>query len=198
MTEPDQDQPGPPENSADGPAPPPPPPPPADIAQLAAERDRLNDQFLRAKAELANVLKRAERDRGLAALAIKRDFVAALLPAMDALDLAIRHGSAKAAALLEGVKAARDALSRALASQGAERIPAEGSWDPDLHHVTAAVERADLPEGTILEEIRPGWRVGSLVARHGEVVVSRRPAEQPKAEPQPPPEERKPEGRERK
>jgi molecular chaperone GrpE len=183
MTEKGQDPPGPPEAAAGAPASPPPPPPPADVEQLAAERDRLNDQFLRAKAELANVLKRAEREREQAALRVRRDFVKALLPALDALELAIKHGAEGSPALLDGLKAARDALAKALASQGAERIPAEPGqgFDPDLHHVQGAVERAEVPDGTILEEIRPGYRVGKLVARHGEVMVSKRPGPQKSA-----------------
>jgi len=167
-----------------------------ELARLAAERDRLNDQFLRAKAELSNYQKRAEREREMAALHFKRDFVRALLPALDALDLAIKHGSAQTAALVAGVQGARDALEQALVSEGAERIRASGTWDPDLHHPQAIVERADVPDGTILEEVRAGYRVGALVARHGEVVVSRRPVEGPKAGPQQPSGEAKPpEGR---
>jgi molecular chaperone GrpE len=120
----------------------------------------------------------------LAAQSIKRDFVKALLPALDALNLAIKHAGAEGGPLVEGVRAARDAFEKALAAEGAERIPAAGTWDPDLHHPQAAVERAELPDGTILEEIRPGYKVGGLVARHGEVVVSRRPAEKKSDEPE--------------
>lgn len=150
----------------------------AEIEALQAERDKLADQCLRARAETSNCLKRAERDRARAAALAKRDLVAALLPALDALELAIRHGQAELAGLRAGVEAARDALVQALAAQGVERIPAEPGrgYDPDLHHVQASVERADLAEGAIVEELRTGWRVGALVARHGEVVVARRPA----------------------
>jgi len=162
------------------------------VERLAAERDRLNDQFLRAKAELANYQKRAGRERELSALHFKRDFIRAMLPALDALDLALKHAQADPAHLLEGVRSVRDALHQALNQEGFERIPAEAGagYDPDLHRVAGVVERPELPDGTIVEELRPGYRVGSLVARHGEVLVSRRPAEKAKgdkAKPQQPP-----------
>jgi molecular chaperone GrpE len=164
------------------------------VAKLEAELAKANEQNLRARAEFANYQKRAERDRALAAQAIKRDFVKALLPALDALNLAIQHsekkgsdplavkGSDPFSSLLDGVKAARDAFEKALQAQGAVRIPATGTWDPDLHHPQAVVENAAVPNGTILEEVRPGYKVGNLVARHSEVLVSKRPAEKAREE----------------
>jgi molecular chaperone GrpE len=163
-----------------------------EFARIEAELAKANDQHLRARAELANYQKRVERDRLLASQGAKRDFIRALLPALDALNLAIKHAGPEAGALIEGVKAARDAFEKALASQGAERIASTGTWNPDLHQPQAAVEHADLPEGTIIEEIRPGYKVGGLVARHGEVVVSKRPAEKAQtAPPEPPAEDKK-------
>jgi len=47
------------------------------------------------------------------------------------------------------------------------------------------VEILCRPDGTILEEIRPGYKVGGLVARHSEVLVSKRPAEKAKEEKKP-------------
>jgi len=155
-----------------------------EMEELRAERDRLQDLHLRARAELENFRKRAARERLQAAAAAKRDLVAALLPALDALELAVRHGEEDpdAGALLEGVRAARDSIARALAAQGVERIRAEGGYDPDLHEARAVAETAELPDGHIVEELRPGYRVGGLVARHSEVVVAKRPAEKPSEE----------------
>jgi molecular chaperone GrpE len=153
--------------------------------ELAAERERLagelaekTRQHLRALADHDNYRKRVARERQEISAAAKRELVAEILPALDALNLAIRHASEASSAegLLEGVTAARDALERALVQQGAERIPASGGFDPDLHCVQAAVERDDLPDGEIIEELRPGYRFGKLVVRHSEVVVAKRPA----------------------
>lgn len=134
------------------------------------------DQFLRAKAELANYRKRVERDQAASAAAMKRSFLEGFLPALDAMDLAIKHAESDPGGLLGGIKAARDAFEKAVAAEGAERITAEPGtgYDPRLHHAHAMVERADLPEGVIVEELRPGYRIGKLVVRHGLVTVSKR------------------------
>lgn len=154
----------------------------AERDRLRSERDRKHELHLRARADLENLRKRAARERPQAAAAAKRDLVAALLPALDALDLAVKHGQqgSEPGALLKGLKAARDAIQGALAAQGVERIPADGSYDPELHQADAVVETAEFPDGSIVEELRPGYRVGGLVARHSSVLVAKRPAEQQK------------------
>lgn len=149
----------------------------AERDQLKTERDETHDRHLRARAELDNFRKRAARERAGMAAAAKRDLVAALLPALDALDLAVRHGDEGAGELLEGVKHARDSLEAALAAQGVERIPTGGAYDPDLHQADAVVQTDQHPEGSIVEELRPGYRVGNLVARHSSVVVAKKPPE---------------------
>jgi molecular chaperone GrpE len=150
----------------------------SEAEQLAAELGRQRELHLRARADLDNFRKRSARDRPLISAQVKRDLVAALLPAIDALDLAIRHADEDAdlGGFLEGVRAARDSIESALAAQGVERIPAEGSYDPELHNAQAVVPTAEHPDGAILEELRAGYRVGKLVARHTEVVVAKNSA----------------------
>jgi molecular chaperone GrpE len=150
---------------------------PGETERLSAELERQRELHLRARADFDNFRKRSARERPLIAAQVKRDMVAALLPAIDALDMAVRHAGEDAdlGDFLEGVRAARDAIESALAAQGVERIPAEGAYDPELHHVQAAVPGGDCPDGTILEELRAGYRVGKLVARHCEVVVAKNP-----------------------
>ncbi len=156
----------------------------AERDQLKTQRDEQHDQHLRARAELDNFRKRAARERPVLAAAAKRDLLAALLPALDALDLAVSHGaeSPDAAALLEGVRAARDAFEQALAYQGIERIPASQGdlFDPEIHHAGGTVEADACPDNTIVKELLSGYRIGSLVARHSSVLVAKRPPDEEK------------------
>jgi molecular chaperone GrpE len=149
----------------------------AERDKLRAERDEKHELHLRARADLDNFRRRVSRERPLLGAQAKRDLVAAILPAVDALDLAIRHAAedADVGAFLEGVKAARDSLESALASEGVERIPAEGVYDTELHQVDAVLPNTGQPDGTIVEELRAGYRVGELVARHSSVVVAKAP-----------------------
>jgi len=152
--------------------------------KLRSERDEKNEAHLRACADLDNLRKRVARERTMLSAQAKRDVVSAILPTIDALDLAIKHAAedSDVSAFLEGVKAARDSLESALAGQGVERIPVEGVYDPELHQVDAAIPSPDHQDGAIIEELRAGYRIGDLVARHASVVVAKSPP--PKAEPE--------------
>jgi molecular chaperone GrpE len=83
---------------------------------------------------------------------------------------------------MEGVGAARDSLESALANQGIERISTEGSYNPELHQADAVIPNAELDDGSIIEELRSGYRIGDLVARHASVVVSKKPPRQDESE----------------
>jgi molecular chaperone GrpE len=149
----------------------------AQVERLAAELAAKHDAHLRALADHDNYRKRVIRDRAQQAEEAKRDFLAAVLPSIDALDLAIRHGAdgPDAAALLEGLAAARQSLETAMRSQGVERIPVDRGFNPALHHAQAVVPSNDHEDGAIVEEIRSGYRIGNLVVRHASVVVAKRP-----------------------
>ncbi len=62
-----------------------------------------------------------------------------------------------------------------LASLGVTRVPCEGApFDPETMEALRAVQRDDLPEGTVVEEITAGWRDERGPVRLAQVVVSRR------------------------
>lgn len=61
-------------------------------------------------------------------------------------------------------------------SLGLEAIPAAGRpFDDRWHRACGVVERPDLPDRAVVEEILPGFRLGERVVRAAQVVVNRRP-----------------------
>lgn len=61
-------------------------------------------------------------------------------------------------------------------SFGLEPIPAVGQpFDDRLHQADGVCHRADLPDGQVVEELLPGYRLGGRVLRTALVVVNRRP-----------------------
>ncbi len=61
-------------------------------------------------------------------------------------------------------------------SVGLEAIPAAGRpFDDRWHRACGVVERRDLPDRVVAEEILPGYRLGERVVRPAQVVVNRRP-----------------------
>ena len=97
------------------------------------------------------------------------------------------------AAWLDGLGLVRERFLALLRAEGIQPIRAEGQpFDPHLHVAVEAVERPGAPPGIVVEEHRPGYRLGDRVLRYAEVVVSRdEVVEEPGAEK---PQEEEPEG----
>jgi molecular chaperone GrpE (heat shock protein) len=97
-----------------------------------------------------------------------------LLGAVDAEDR--REAEALHTALdawLGGLTMVRRRLLDALAAEGVTLIAAEGQPFDPRRHIAVEVVVAAAPSGTIMQEIRRGFVVGTRVLRHAEVAVAR-------------------------
>lgn len=135
-------------------------------AALAAER--LED-LQRLSAEYANYRKRTERERELLREALTGDVLASFLPILDDLALAEAHGD-----LAEGPLAVIFQKFRTLvADRGLEAFGAKGeTFDPHLHEAIAQVPVPGTPEGTIIDVVQTGYRIGERVLRAAKVAVA--------------------------
>ncbi len=142
--------------------------------------DELNDKYLRLYADFENYRKRMQRDRDELQKFANESLLYDLLPAIDNLELALKHASAEqASALVQGVEATLREMHRTLEKHGLSRIEASGrTFDPSVHHAMSQVERADLDEQMVAEEFRPGYRYRDKVLRPSLVAVSVRPKDQ--------------------
>lgn len=77
----------------------------------------------------------------------------------------------------------RTQLRQILEENGLDEIPAEGTFDPQLHRALQSVPVDDpARDGHVLEVVRPGFRSGRSVLRYAEVSVGRwSPPESPPA-----------------
>jgi len=142
------------------------------IAELEAERDERLADLQRVAVDFDNYRKRAARDQeSLVARAHER-LVAALLPVLDdlerALDAATQHEEAK---LEDGVRLVHRALSDVLGKEGLEEIPTDSMFDPHQHEALLS-QPANADEGTILDVVQKGYRLGDRVLRPARVVVA--------------------------
>ena len=79
--------------------------------------------------------------------------------------------------LYRGVCMIRDQLFQVLVSFGVEVIPAVGErFDPAWHEAIEAVETTETPEGTIVAEALPGYRLKGRVLRPSKVKVAVEPS----------------------
>ena len=144
-------------------------------AQLAAAEQRADehlDDLRRLAAEFDNYRKRVAREHERLVRHASERLVKELLPVLDdlerALEAAEQHQEAR---LEEGVKLVHRALADALRKEGLEEIRTDGRFDPHVHEALLS-QPSEAEEGTVVQVLQRGWRMGDRVLRPARVVVS--------------------------
>jgi molecular chaperone GrpE len=139
---------------------------------LTAERDRLLDRLARLQAEFENARKRAERER-----TEYREFAAAsaaeqFLPVLDNLELALKaKGSAEQ--LRSGVSLIVKQMEEILEKMQVKAVPTVGeAFDPRFHEALGTMERDDVPDQHVAEEVRRGYKIRERLLRPALVRVA--------------------------
>jgi molecular chaperone GrpE len=143
-----------------------------ELEALRAENEELIDSLQRLKAEFDNYRKRAARDQeSLVARAHER-LVKELLPIVDDLERALQAAEQhEEAELEEGVRLVHRALSDALVREGLEEVPVDGKFDPHVHESLLS-QPSDADEGSVIEVLQKGYKLGDRVLRPARVVVA--------------------------
>jgi molecular chaperone GrpE len=148
------------------------------LAEAQAKAEEHLKDLQRLAAEFDNYRKRVARDPDRRGAPAPQPRVKELLPVVDdlerALDAAEKHEEAK---LEEGVRLVHRALEDALRRQGLQEIAVDGRFDPHVHEALLA-QPSEAEEGTVIEVVQKGYRLGDLVLRPARVVVSAGPAEE--------------------
>jgi molecular chaperone GrpE len=145
--------------------------------RLLAELKEANDKYLRLYAEFDNYRKRVNKDKEELIKYGNERLLHELLPFIDHLEMALKHASNEASSgLVEGVEITLKGLRKSLEKFGLAEIEAEGKpFDPSIHHAISQVEREDVDENTVVEELRKGYMLKDKVLRASLVAVSRKP-----------------------
>jgi molecular chaperone GrpE len=143
-----------------------------DVAALQAERDELFDRLQRLAAEFDNFRKRSLREQAALSTRANERLVKELLPILDdlgrALEAAAEHEEAK---LEEGVRLVHRSLADLLAREGVAEIATDGKFDPHVHEALLS-QPADAEEGSVIEVVQKGYKLGDRVIRPARVVVA--------------------------
>lgn len=143
-----------------------------ELDSLRRERDEYLDALRRTAAEFDNYRKRVQRDRQSLVARAAEGLVRELLPVLDDLERALQAAEEHEEAKLEdGVRLVHRSLAEALRGAGLEEIDADGAFDPHRHEALLA-QPSDEPEGTVIEVLQKGYRLGDLVLRPARVVVA--------------------------
>ncbi len=147
----------------------------AEFDQLKAERDQLLDRLARLQAEFENARKRAERDRLADREIATGNVVEKFLPVLDHFELALKS-TASAAQLRSGVELIVKQMEDVLRQLHVHAVPALGAeFDPRQHEALGSVERHDLPDQHVAEEIRRGYKLRERLLRPALVRVVSNP-----------------------
>jgi len=145
--------------------------------RIKAERDQIFDRMARLQAEFDNARKREARER-----VDFREFAVAaaveqFLPVIDNFQLALKAGGT-AEQLRTGVELIVKQMEEVLRSLNVQTVETVGAhFDPHVHESIDSVERVDLPDQQVLEEVRRGYRIKDRLLRPALVRVVHNPSQ---------------------
>jgi len=148
----------------------------AEVEDLKKQVDQMEDKFLRASAEIANITSRNRNERELLQKYRSQDLAKKILPALDNLEraMAIEAKDEHSQNLKKGVEMVLESLRHALKEEGIEEIPAKGeAFDPTLHQAVQTMPAQEGQEAdTIVEELQKGYKLYDRVLRPSMVIVA--------------------------
>ena len=143
------------------------------IAQLEAELAQANDQFLRTRAEMENLRRRASEDVQNAGKFAINSFAKELLTVKDSLEMALLDQSQQFDTLKMGVDLTLKQLITAFDKAQIKEIdPLGQKLDPHLQHAISA-EVSDIEPNTVVRVLQKGYTVADRVLRPAMVIVSK-------------------------
>jgi molecular chaperone GrpE len=146
-----------------------------ELEQMKAERDRLLDRLARLQAEFENARKRAERERAEFREFATGSVAEQFLPVLDNLELALKS-TGSVAQLRSGVSLIVKQMEEVLEKMQVKAVPTVGeAFDPRFHEALGTVERDDLPDQHVAEEIRRGYKIRERLLRPALVRVAHNP-----------------------
>jgi molecular chaperone GrpE len=149
--------------------------PQADYERLQTERDQLLDRLTRLQAEFDNYRKREAKERAEFREFALVNAVEKFLPVLDNFQLALRSQGAHEQ-LRSGVDLIVRQMEEIVRSLGVQPVPtAEARFDPRVHEAIEMVQRDDMPDQQVIDEVRRGYTLRDRLLRPALVRVANNP-----------------------
>ena len=137
-----------------------------------------DDRLLRLAADFENYKKRAARERQEYVQLANERLIAELIPILDDLERALSAAEQhEEAQLEEGVSLVHRSLAGLLQRHGVSPISTDGKFDPHVHEALLS-QPSEAEEGSVIDVVQKGYRLGERVVRPARVVVAAPPAPQ--------------------
>lgn len=143
-----------------------------DLTTDPGELATLEERWKRAAADLANYRKRAERERVQQRQQEREAVLRDWLPVVDNLERALGHqDQVTLDSLLAGLQAVHQQAVAILDRYEVRRMQTvDARFNPEQHEAIACAP--GLQEGTILDEVTPGYQLGETTLRPAQVIVA--------------------------
>ncbi|ARA92075.1 nucleotide exchange factor GrpE [Rhodothermaceae bacterium RA] len=157
------------------------------VEQLQADLDAVRQQLLRTAADFQNFRRRAAQERESLVAAGRQQMLDLLLDLYDDVTRALESvrqqddtsvagasPSSNQESLQRGVELIHHKFAEALRQLGVEPIEAVGKpFDVEEHEAVMQQPAPEgVPAGTVLSEVKKGYRMGDRILRHAKVVVA--------------------------
>ncbi|HYE32954.1 MAG TPA: nucleotide exchange factor GrpE [Methylomirabilota bacterium] len=151
-----------------------------ELRAKAAKGEENYERLLRVSADFDNFKKRAARERLDAIKYANESLLERLVPVLDTFDMAIQAVNAPQGASMEalktGVTMIYTQLKSTLTDAGLEELNVAGQkFDPNLHEAVSQQESAEAEEGSVLQQLRKGYRLQGRLIRPATVIVAKKP-----------------------
>ncbi|MFX1394106.1 MAG: nucleotide exchange factor GrpE [Promethearchaeota archaeon] len=145
------------------------------------ELDSWKKKFTHLQAEFENAQKRWEKSRQDLRTQYTASVLKSFLPLYDSFKKAIDNDLEN-----DTLTQFYNQFLNILKSYGAEAIKVNinDSFDYSIHEALSSIEKADVPENSIIDIIQDGWKIGKDVLRYTKVIISKKP-KPPEPEPEP-------------
>jgi molecular chaperone GrpE len=152
--------------------------------ELDSERERVKDlqeRWHRAAADLANLRRRTEQERGEVEQFASMRLVQELLPVLDNFEraLATIPGNLAMLTWLQGIMLIQRHLEALLEQQGLAPIESQGqAFNPHYHEAVSEREQEGMAAGTVIQEYQKGYTMHGRVIRPALVELAKEPSVQ--------------------
>ena len=147
------------------------------VAALEAKVQELQDQFLRAQADIHNTRRRADEEMSRARKFAVENFAESMLPVIDSLEAGLAHEGGTIEQIREGAEATLRQLKSALERNKVVEInPKAGArFDPHQHQAISMVPQSNgTPQeaNTVVSVLQKGYLISERVLRPALVTVT--------------------------
>ena len=153
--------------------------PTAELDQLKAKLEDLEQKNLRLIADGRNIAQRSTREKQEAIKYAEFDFAKELLTIIDDLDRTTETGrtATDPAPILDGVRITHEHFLKLLKSRGILPIEAAGRpFDPQFHEAILQQPSENVAPGAVMQDVQRGYTMHDRVLRPARVIVSSGPA----------------------